>query len=53
MAIPRIERFNYLGSIIQEKGDIEEYINLHIKVVDKNGRTLRSRDGNGEGTGHV
>ena len=30
--IPRIERFRYLGSIIQENGEIDEDINHRIKV---------------------
>jgi len=30
--LPRVERFKYLGSIIQENGEIEEDINHRIKV---------------------
>ena len=30
--IPRVERFRYLGSIIQENGEIDENINHQIKV---------------------
>ena len=30
--IPRVERFKYLGSIIQENGEIDEDINHQIKV---------------------
>jgi len=30
--IPRVERFRYLGSIIQENGEIDEDINHRIKV---------------------
>jgi len=32
VAISKVEKFKYLSSIIQEKGDIYEYINKHIKV---------------------
>jgi len=32
VAIPRVERFRYLGSIIQENGEIDENINKRIKV---------------------
>ena len=31
-SIPRVERFRYLGSIIQENGEIDEDINHRIKV---------------------
>jgi len=30
--IPRVERFKYLGSIIQENGEIDEDIDERIKV---------------------
>jgi len=30
--IPRVERFRYLGSLIQESGEIDEDINHRIKV---------------------
>jgi len=30
--IPRVERFRYLGSIIQGNGEIDEDINHRIKV---------------------
>jgi len=30
--IPRVGRFRYLGSIIQENGEIDEHINHRIKV---------------------
>jgi len=30
--IPRVGRFRYLGSIIQENGEIDEDINKRIKV---------------------
>jgi len=30
--IPRVERFRYLGSIIQENGEIDEDINQRIKI---------------------
>jgi len=32
MVIPRAEKSKYLGSIIEEKGDIDEGINNHIKM---------------------
>ena len=32
MAIPKVKKFKYLGSIIQQKGDIDEDINQCIKV---------------------
>jgi len=32
VAIPRIEKFRYLGLIIQEKEDIDEDVNQWIKV---------------------
>ena len=32
VVIPRIEKFRYLGSIIQEKGEIHEDINQRIKI---------------------
>ena len=31
-AIPRVERFRYLGSIIQENGEINEDINQRIMI---------------------
>ena len=30
--IPRVEKFRYLGSIIQENGEIDEDINQRIKI---------------------
>ena len=30
--IPKVEKFKYLGSIIQQNGDIDEDINQHIKA---------------------
>ena len=30
--IPRIERFKYLGSIIQDSGEIDEDVNYQIRV---------------------
>ena len=32
MVIPRVEKFKYLGLIVEEKGDIDEDINHHIRV---------------------
>jgi len=32
MAIPKVEKFKYLGLIIQQKGDIDEDINQRIKA---------------------
>jgi len=32
VAIPRVEKVKYLGSIIEEKGDIDEDINHRIRV---------------------
>ena len=32
VVIPRVEKFKYLGSIIEDKGDIDEDINHRIKV---------------------
>jgi len=32
VVIPRVEKFNYLGFIIEERGDIDADINHHIKV---------------------
>ena len=32
VAIPRAKKFKYLGSIIEEKGDIDEDINQRIRV---------------------
>jgi len=32
MAIPRVEKFKYLGSIIEGKGDIDEDISQCIRV---------------------
>ena len=32
MAIPNVEKFKYLGSIIQYNGDIDEDINHRIKM---------------------
>jgi len=31
-AIPKVDKFKYLGSIIQRNGDIDEDINQRIKV---------------------
>ena len=31
-SIPKVDKFKYLGSIIQQNGDIDEYINQRIKV---------------------
>jgi len=39
--IPRVERFRYLGSLIQESGGIDEDINHQIKVRCKNEKMLR------------
>jgi len=36
--IPRAERFRYLGSIIQESGEIDKDINHWIRVDGKNGK---------------
>ena len=35
VVIPRIEKFKYLGSIVEEKDDIDEDINHHIRVGQK------------------
>jgi len=32
VAIPKADKFKYLSSIIEEKGDIDEEINHHIRV---------------------
>ena len=32
VVIPRVEKFNYLGSIVEEKGDIDDDIKHHIRV---------------------
>jgi len=32
VVIPRVEKFKYLGSINEERGDIDDDINYHIKV---------------------
>ena len=32
MEIPKVKKFKYLGSIIQQKGDIDEDINQRIKM---------------------
>jgi len=32
VVIPRVEKFKYLGSIMEEKGDIDEDINHRIRV---------------------
>jgi len=32
VAIPRVEKFKYSGSIVEEKRDIDEDINHQIKV---------------------
>ena len=32
VVIPRVEKFKYLGSIVEEKGDINEDINHCIRV---------------------
>jgi len=31
-AIPRVDKFKYLGSIIEKRGDIDDDINHRIKV---------------------
>ena len=38
VVIPRVEKFKYLGSIVEEKGDIDEDINHRIRVGGKKGR---------------
>jgi len=35
-AITKVDKFNYLGSIIEKIGDIDGDINYRIKVYDKN-----------------
>jgi len=37
LAIPKVEKFKYLGSIIQQNGDIDEDINQRIKAGWQNG----------------
>ena len=32
MSIPKVEKFKYLGSIVQQNGKIDEYINQRINV---------------------
>ena len=32
VVVPRVEKFKYLGSIIEERGDIDEDINHRIRV---------------------
>jgi len=32
VVIPRVEKFKYLGSIVEQRGDIDEDINHHIRV---------------------
>jgi len=32
MTMPKVKKFKYLGSIIQQNGDIDEDINQRIKV---------------------
>ena len=32
VAVPRVEKFKYLGSIIEKNGDINEHINHRIRV---------------------
>jgi len=32
VVVPRVEKFKYLGSIVEEKGDIDEDISHHIRV---------------------
>ena len=32
VVIPRVEKFRYFGSVIEEKGDMDEHINYHIEV---------------------
>jgi len=34
VAIPRVEKFKYLGSIIKQKIDIDEDINHYIRLAD-------------------
>ena len=41
LTIPKVENFKYLGSIIQQKGDIDDDINQRIKQVGLNGSTLQ------------
>ena len=41
MTIPKVEKFKYLGSIIQQKGDIDEDINQGIKAVGLNEERFR------------
>ena len=35
VVIPRVEKFKYSGSIVEEKGDIDEDINHRIREVAK------------------
>jgi len=35
MTTPKVEKFKYLGTIIHQKGDIDEHINQRMKVVWK------------------
>ena len=37
-SIPKVDKFKYLGSIIQQNGDIDENINHRIKVGWQNKR---------------
>jgi len=32
VAVPRVEKFKYLGSIFEERGDIDDDISHYIKV---------------------
>ena len=37
VVVPRVERFKYLGSMVEERGDIDDDISHRIKVGGKNG----------------
>jgi len=41
MTILKVEKFKYLGSIIQQNRNINEDVNQRIKVVSKNGSMLQ------------
>lgn len=32
VSIPKVEKFRYIGSIVQQSGEIDKDINHHIKV---------------------
>ena len=40
VVVPRIENFKYLGSIVEERGNIDEDISHRIKAGGKNGGRL-------------